>query len=185
MRTATISKEDIIKTAIITIEKGDKLTFSTISRRMKITSQSLYNYFKNQQELEYAIVGSVISSACQIAQYKTFGKSGHDGVIYLAQTFRRMGIKHINLAQFVISHHRTNQYKIVTDEFNELKIILDRMLESYFDSEQILKASRLIRSLVVGDILNVGTGWFKSPEMRAESSFVEMLDLSLNALRNS
>lgn len=185
VRTATISKKDIIKTAIIMIEKGEKITFSTISRKMKITSQSLYNYFKNQNELEYAIVGTVISSACKIAQEKTFGKSGHDGVTSLALTFRKMGVRHINMAQFVISHHRTNQYKIVTDAFNELKILIDRMLESYIDSDKLLKASRLIRSLVVGDILNVGTGWFKSPEVRAESSFIEMLNLSLNALKNS
>lgn len=167
------------------IEKGEKITFSTISRKMKITSQSLYNYFKNQKELEYAIVGTVISSACKIAQEKTFGKSGHDGVTLLALTFRKMSVRHINMAQFVISHHRTNQYKIVTDAFNELKILIDRMLESYIDSDKLLKASRLIRSLVVGDILNVGTGWFKSPEVRAESSFIEMLNLSLNALKNS
>ncbi|TMT01317.1 TetR/AcrR family transcriptional regulator [Apilactobacillus kunkeei] len=185
MRTATISKEDIIKNAIIMIEKGDSLTFSKISRKMKITSQSLYNYFKNQKELEYAIVGTVISSACKIAQKRTFGRSGHDGVIYLSLTFRKMGVKHINLAQFVISHHRTSQYKIVTDAFNELKELLDCMLESYVSTDKLLKASRLIRSMVVGDILNVGTGWFKSPEVRAESSFIEMLNLSLNALNNS
>lgn len=185
MRTATISKQDIIKTAIIMIEKGDKLTFSTISRKMKITSQSLYNYFKNQKELEYAIVGTVISAACQIAERKTFGKSGHDGVIYLSLTFRKMGVKHINLVQFVISHHRTNQYQIVTDAFSELKDLLDHMLQSYIDAKKLLKASRLIRSLVVGDILNVGTGWFKSPEVKAESSFIEMLNLSLDALNNS
>ena len=154
------------------IEKGEKITFSTISRKMKITSQSLYNYFKNQKELEYAIVGTVISSACKIAQEKTFGKSGHDGVTTLALMFRKMGVRHINMAQFVISHHRTNQYKIVTDAFNELKILIDRMLESYIDSDKLL-------------ILNVGTGWFKSPEVRAESSFIEMLNLSLNALKNS
>lgn len=185
VRTATISKQDIIKTAIIMIEKGDKLTFSTISRKMKITSQSLYNYFKNQKELEYAIVGTVISAACQIAERKTFGKSGHDGVIYLSLTFRKMGVKHINLVQFVISHHRTNQYQIVTDAFSELKDLLDHMLQSYIDAKKLLKASRLIRSLVVGDILNVGTGWFKSPEVKAESSFIEMLNLSLDALNNS
>lgn len=185
VRKATISKQDIIKTSIIMIEKGENLTFSTISRKMKITSQSLYNYFKNQKELEYAIVGTVVSSACEIARRKTFGKSGRDGVIYISLTFRKMGVKHINLAQFVISHHRTNQYQIVTDAFNELKVLLDCMLESYFDDEKILKASRLIRSLVVGDILNVGTGWFKSPQVKAESSFIEMLNLSLNALKNS
>ncbi|WP_203621296.1 TetR/AcrR family transcriptional regulator [Apilactobacillus nanyangensis] len=185
MRTATISKQEIIKTAIIMIENGDKLTFSTISRKMKITSQSLYNYFKNQEELEYVIVGTVVSLACKIAFTKNFGKSGREGVISLSLTFRKMGVRHINLAQFVISHHRTNQYQIVTDAFNELKSLLERMLENYFDNEKIIKASRLIRSLVVGDILNVGTGWFKSPEVTAESSFIEMLDLSLTALRNS
>lgn len=183
MRTATISKADIIKTAILMIEKGDNITFSTISRKMKMTSQSLYNYFKNQQELEYAIVATVINSAYIIAQRETFGKSGFDGIVSLAIILRKAGIKHIALAQFVVAHPRVHEYHMVNEAFASLKELLDQMLISYFTQDKVLKASRLLRSLLVGDILNVGMGWFKSPDLKAEESFSEMLELSLVNLK--
>lgn len=180
MRRAVLSKEDIINHAIMMVDRGDKLSFSTLARKMKTTSQSLYNYFTNQKALEDAIVQSLVQSITEDARRQLFGVSGEDGIIKMAVIFRKKGLHHIRLAQFIFSHERTDG---LNQSINELRELIYQMLRTKFNDKNILIASRLLRSLVVGEILNVGMGWFTSTEVSAEESFITTLNVSLESLQ--
>ena len=78
---------------------------------------------------------------------------------------------------------RTDNYPETTAAFNELKSIFNQMIATEFtDSKKQLLASRCIRDLAIGDIVNVGTGWFADKSLPADKSFRKLLKQSLSKI---
>ena len=171
-----LSKEIIIKTSIELIEDNKENNFAAIAKKIGTQSQALYNYFPNQLTLNYAIVAWTVSLLTDKLRKDLFGKAGLTAIIDFAMTFRETALNHFFLTQFVLKMPRTNNYPETTAAFNELKSIFNQMIATAFtDSKKQLLASRCIRDLTIGDIVNVGTGWFADKSLPADKSFRKLL----------
>ena len=178
-----LSKELIIKTSIKLIENKKENNFATIARELGIQSQALYNYFPNQLALNYAIVAWLINLMTDQLRRNLFGKAGMTAIIDFAMEFRQLALNHFHLTQFVLKMPRTNKYPETTAAFNELKSIFNQMIATEFtDPKRQLLASRCTRDLAIGDIVNVGTGWFADKSLPADKSFRKLLKQSLNKI---
>lgn len=178
-----LTQERIIQAAIDCIETGQSPTFSTLARTLGTRSQALYPYFANQQALSYAIFNSAAQQLSDQLKTELFGQSGRDGLLALAVACRREVLAHIHLAQYLLGVPRDTEnpdMQQATDVFHEL---LGRMISPVYKQPRVrLLAGRWLRDLIVGDALNVGSGWFKNRELTSDESFSWLVNASLDRL---
>lgn len=179
-----LSQEKIIQTSIELIEEGDVLSFSAIARKLGTKSQALYSYFNNQTELRYAVVGWAVTQVGDQLRKQLFGLSGQAGIVAFATEFRRLALTHLKLTQFVLSMPRTKKYSEVTKAFGEIRLLLNQMIDGVYPKSQQLLVSRCVRDIMVGDIVNVGTGWFTDDSLSATDGFHELLVMNLKMLKD-
>lgn len=80
---------------------------------------------------------------------------------------------------------RTQQFPEVTAAHNQLRLLFNQLLATEFTTTaQQLLASRWIRNLTIGDIVNVGTGCFADKSFSVDQSFQKLLQQSLYDLAN-
>jgi AcrR family transcriptional regulator len=180
-----LTKERIIETAIALIEEGEELTFSTVSKRLESRSQALYTYFANVNELRYAIVAWAVQAAGRQVQDKLFGQSGLTAIMEFSKQFRVLALRYERLSRFVLLQARTIDYPDVVAAFDQLRRLLHQLLNSAFRDETVRSmASRCIRDLIVGDIINVGTGWFAGGTLSPDDSFNQLLRRNLELFQH-
>lgn len=177
-----LSQAKIVQTSIELIEAGEQLSFSTIARALGTKSQALYSYFDNQTALSYAVVGWTITQVNDRLRTQLFGLSGQQGIVAFATEFRKLALVHLKLTRFVLAKPRTKDYPIATKAFTQLRQLLNQMIASQYPEQQRLLVSRCIRALIVGDIVNVGTGWFTDDTISTADSFHELLVMNLKML---
>ena len=176
-----LSKKIIIKTTIELIEDNKENNFASIAKKLGTQSQALYNYFPNQLALNYAIVAWTVSLLTDQLRQDLFGKAGLTAIIDFAMAFRERALNHFLLTQFVLKMPRTDNYPEVDTAFAELKTIFNQIIGTKFtDPQKQLLASRCTRDLAIGDIVNVGTGWFADKSLPADKSFRKLLKQNLS-----
>ncbi|PDH94433.1 TetR family transcriptional regulator [Oenococcus oeni] len=178
-----LTSEKIVQAGVNIIEADKVLTFSTIAHNLGTHSQALYVYFDNQKQLSYAIVGWAVTQVIESLKTKVFSHSGKQAIIIFATELRSIALKHIQLSRFVLTVQRDDQNPEVQTAFENLRDLLHRLINSiFYDSDNRILASRCIRDLIVGDILNVGSGWFEDPTISPDDSFQESLNLCLTII---
>jgi AcrR family transcriptional regulator len=178
-----LNEEKIVATAITLITNGREVTFSSVAKQLGTRSQALYTYFANADELRYAVVASVVKHIADQLKSVLFGQSGKVAIVKFAQFIRQKALSNVQLSRFVLAAPRTNDIVSVVSAFDELKQMLDQLLGSvYSEATVLILASRCIRDLIIGDVLNVGAGWFTNPEITPDESFEKLLDENLAML---
>ncbi|WP_223894668.1 TetR/AcrR family transcriptional regulator [Lactobacillus helsingborgensis] len=178
-----LSQEIIIKTSIELIEADKNNSFAAIARELGTKSQALYNYFPNQTALNYAIVAWTIKSTTDQLRQNFFGQAGLKAIANFAMAFRKVALDHFYLTQFVLKLPRSDNFPEVNAAFKELKTIFNQLIATVFtDPQKQLLASRCARDLTIGDIVNVGTGWFADKTIPADKSFRQILEQSLRRI---
>lgn len=174
-----LSKDGIIKTSIQLLEAGQEISFSNIS-------QALYSYFPNQIALSYGIIAWLIKNLCLHLQQKLFGQTGIKGIVAFATEVRTLALEHFELTRLILKMPRTQQFPEVTAAYDQLRLLFNQLLATEFTTpNQQLLASRWIRDLTIGDIVNVGTVWFADKSLSADQSFQKPLQQSLYDLANT
>lgn len=174
-----LSKDGIIKTSIQLLEAGQEISFSNIS-------QALYSYFPNQIALSYGIIAWLIKNLCLHLQQKLFGQTGIKGIVAFATEVRTLALEHFELTRLILKMPRTQQFPEVTAAYDQLRLLFNQLLATEFTTpNQQLLASRWIRDLTIGDIVNVGTVWFADKSLSADQSFQKLLQQSLYDLANT
>lgn len=178
-----LTTDKIVATAITLVSNGSEITFSSVAKQLGTRSQALYTYFANADELRYAVVAAVVKSIANQLKSALFGQSGQTAIVQFAQLIRQKALGNVPLSRFVLAAPRTNDIAAVVTAFDEIKQMLDQLLGSvYSDPAIIMLASRCVRDLIVGDVLNVGAGWFANPELKPDESFQELLTANLAML---
>lgn len=84
----------------------------------------------------------------------------------------------------LVSMPRTKKYSEVTKAFGEIRLLLNQMIDGVYPKSQQLLVSRCVRDIMVGDIVNVGTGWFTDDSLSATDGFHELLVMNLKMLKD-
>lgn len=178
-----ITQKKLIQTGINLIEAKQAPTFSNLARAMTIKSQAIYPYFANQIELSYAILEYSVDHLIAKLQTTLFGMAGREAIVQLAMIWRAEGLAHVHLSQFLLSLPRKEQNEVLQAKIQVISQLMDQLLKQVLTSAKTrLLASRFIRNLIVGEILNIGGGWFQNSELPQESGFRTMLELGLTEL---
>lgn len=181
----TLTTEKIIQTALSLIEDQKPLTFSNISRALGTRSQALYNYFPDVNALSASIDEAYNAGLVTELQQQLVGLSGEKAILKFAAVSRQYALKHFKITQFVLAIPR----ELLNDDTNQitsserLKRILYQLLQTmHIDERRRLSAARMIRNLIIGEVVNVGRGWFTTKTVTESDSFEQMLLVALHHL---
>lgn len=175
-----LSKDGIIKTSIQLVEAGQEISFSNIAQALGTRSQALYSYFPNQIALSYGIIAWLIKNLFLHLQQKLFGQTGINGIVAFATEVRTLALEHFELTRLILKMPRTQQFPELTAAYDQLRLLFNQLLATEFTTPaQQLLASRWIRNLTIGDIVNVGTGCFADKSFSVDQSFQKLLQQSL------
>ncbi|MTV81844.1 TetR/AcrR family transcriptional regulator [Secundilactobacillus folii] len=184
MTSRTLNPEKIVRTAMQLINEQIPLSFTNISKQLGTRSQALYNYFTDVKSLNVAIAKLYSTDLFNFLQSALIGISGKAAVIRYAISVRNYSLEHFRIAQFVISTPREQLQANQADASDwSIRNLLNQLLDTMsLTPTQHLNASRMIRNLVIGEILNVGSGWFKNETVAETASFERMLTVGLKHL---
>lgn len=178
----TLSKSKIVDTVIELIRQQKPTTFSQISKQLGTRSQSIYNYFSDGNELKAAVTVRFYAKMTQELQNKIFGLSGKKAVLKFCQVSADYAIDDFLVLQYVISlpkemFHGDKEVESTLDNLYQLLCqLLDPLIS---DKKQKLVYARLIRSLIAGEVIHIGTGRFDNDLVPADDSFLQMLEIAL------
>lgn len=181
----TLTTEKIIQTAMSLIEAQKPLTFSNISRELGTHSQALYNYFPDVSALSASIDETYNAGLVNKLQQQLLGLSGEAAILKFATISRQYALEHFKITQFVLAipQELLNEDTMKAPSSEQLKNILHQLLQTmHIDEWHRLNAARMIRNLIIGEIVNVGRGWFTTESVKESDSFKQMLLVALRHL---
>ncbi|MFD1430908.1 TetR/AcrR family transcriptional regulator [Lacticaseibacillus mingshuiensis] len=179
-----LSQQLIIEAAVNSLNRGETVTFSSLARQLDCHSQALYPYFKTQRELIRQVALWFIDQLNQESDKAMAGLSGKAAVRALALTVRTIGLA--NYPVFTMTMRLSSEGTISYDRDSAMAVFRERvralLIELAADEPQRVLLNRLIRDYVVGEIVNVASGWFQNKTFSQLDSFTKNLNLLLEEL---
>lgn len=182
MTAHTLSKKKIIDQAIKLVRAQQPATFSRIAKSLSISSQSIYNYFKDGDELKGAVSIRFYDSLYEKLQAGLVGVSGKTAIVKYCQICTNYAIDDFLMTQYVINMPKWmfHGHPGVEASLDRIYEILKRLVDALIiDDKQALIVARMLRNLVTGEVIHIGTGRFKDPLVDSKDSFQDMLQITL------
>lgn len=184
MTAHTLSKEKIVAAAMELINDQENLTFTKLSRKLGIRSQGIYNYYPDVMAVRIGVAVKFYDDLAVRLKADLLGLTGKQAIKAFANI-----IVHYALDKFLITQQIIGipSGKLNDPSLNERLINIRSILRLFLDplvpdKKSELVISRMLRNLVVGEIMHVGNGRFDDKTISAPDSFNEMLELTLSKL---
>ncbi|GAB5057182.1 TetR/AcrR family transcriptional regulator [Companilactobacillus alimentarius] len=184
MTVRTLSKEKIILAAIKIINTQETLTFTKLSRLLGTRAQAIYNYYPDVTALKVAIADHFYDRLTQRLQADLMGLSGKEALKPFAHVSVQFSLSHFLVTQQILSIPTKKTHdKDLDSRFLVVDHILNDLLEPLIkDSKYQLIISRMLKNLIVGEIIHVGNDRFSNQKILSRDSFDKMLDITLFSL---
>lgn len=181
MTAHTLSKEKIITAAKELINDQENLTFTKLSRKLGIRSQGIYNYYSDIMAVKIGVAVSFYDELTVRLKADLLGLTGKQAIKAFANIIVHYALDNFLITQQIISipAGKLNDSELNNSLINIrtiLRLFLDPLVEN---KEDMIVVSRMLRNLVVGEILHVGNGRFEDKTISAPDSFNQMLDITL------
>lgn len=180
-----LSKEKVLDKAMNIAENDglSLLTFQKLAESLNIKPPSLYNYFKNLDELKITI-GSLFFNKLESALYENLlGLSGKEAIKVFSSTIRNYSLQHPKLAMVILIVPKYEHQSAIYQSSLKIFKILDHILSfTGKSSSEILILSRSIRSAVFGFILLELSGYFENNAVTKDDSFDAMLNTIISVI---
>lgn len=178
MRSKSLSKSQIISAATKLLRDQQPITFSNLARQLAVRSQTLYNYFPNIRAVKIAMVEALYNDLSKELHEQLIGVSGKEAIMKFMLTTRQFGLDHYYLVRLLLSipgselRESKQQQEIVAQQ----RAFFHTLLAPFaMTKEEETIFQRTLRNLLIGEISNVGSGWFHDPQPSAQDSFQIMV----------
>lgn len=184
MTSKTLSKEKIVSVAVDLLNNQETVTFTKLGKILCIRPQAIYNYFPDVTAVKVAVASYFYDQLAVRLQADLLGLTGKQALKTYANT-----TVHYSLCKFPISQQILSipveclKSPELEKSLSEVYTILERLLNPYIeDDKQRLIFSRMFRSLIVGEVVNVGNQQFDSKLINVHDSFDQSLETVLAIL---
>ncbi|MQS76278.1 TetR/AcrR family transcriptional regulator [Companilactobacillus halodurans] len=184
MTTRILSKEKIVLAAVDLINHQENLTFTRLSRILGTRSQALYNYFPDVMAIRIGVAIHFYNDLYQRLQADLLGLSGKEAIKAFNKIFVQYSLSHYPVAQQVIA---IPAGKLHNDDLDaailKIRNIGLKLLKPLVpDKKSRLVISRMLRNLIIGEIVHIGNGRFDNKTISAADSFDQMLNIALSTI---
>jgi AcrR family transcriptional regulator len=177
VRKRNLTKEKIIQSAFLLADEIglNQVTFQKIAVKLDIKYPSLYNHFKNMEDLKIKMTAYLLTHLNSKLMQSLIGKSGENAIREFAYVYRDFAFENktaYGLFMNIPSIEDEEVYRLL----KEFGSILHQVLGFYTKDETLLiHKGRALRSLLHGYISLCFVGYFQNP-VSLEDSFQFMLD---------
>lgn len=177
----TLSKEKIIETAIELINQQETLTFTNLSKKLGTRSQAIYNYYSDVMDIKNAVVVYFFDQLATRLNADLLGLSGKQAIKAFANVSTQYALENFLIAQQILSIPVEQKREGTLEESIEsvykiLKLFLNQIIE---DEQQRIIIARMLRNLIIGEVVHVGNGRFNNKKISSRDSFDQMLEITL------
>lgn len=184
MTSRTLSKEKIVSTAIELINAEDALTFTNLSKKLGTRSQAIYNYYPDVSAIKLAIAIDFYDKLMLQLQTGLIGLAGKQAIKTFTNISTQYALSKFAVARMILSipvnEKRSGALDKSIDQVHQiLRILLQQIVT---DSSKEIVIERMLRNLIIGEIMHVGNGRFNNELVPAQDSFDQMLEITLSDL---
>ena len=184
MTSRILSKEKIIAMAVDLVNQQEELSFTKLSKKLGTRSQAIYNYYSDVRALKIAIAVNFYDKLAIRLRADLLGISGKQAVKAFANITVQYALGKLPIFQLILGiTAEKEQDESLSNSIGEIYQIMNSLLDSLItNKKQRLVVSRMLRSLIIGEIVQVGSGEFNNKLISARDSFDQMLDITLAAV---
>lgn len=185
MARIALNKEKIVKATIeIAGQLGlNNVSFPRLAEYFNIKAPSLYNHFKNMEEVRVATSVHLQEVLNHKLTRAMVGLTPIDALHAYAESYREFAEEYAPVYELInVIHQMDNQELILLA--NENIRLIRRSLENFgLSEEDIFHRSRMFRSTLHGFITLSQLGYFQYSDIPRDESFAYMLDKLLGDLK--
>ncbi|PBQ23704.1 hypothetical protein CNR29_06640 [Levilactobacillus brevis] len=183
MTARTLTSQKIITAAKELVCADTALTFANLGRHLGTKSQAIYPYYSDVAAVHIAIANDFFQRLVSQLQQDLVGLAGEPAISQFAKTCRQLAAAEFPIVQLILNMPvATKRVGTLKESIDQVYHVLERLLAPFNQDEaHQLVVSRMIRNLIIGEIVHEGTGRFQNPAVSAESSFNQMLALALTS----
>ena len=181
-----ISNNEILQVALQLIDENriDNLQMKDIAARLKIKSASLYKHFKNYDDVVINLYILCLIDFRKYIEDRINGYEAEEGIRQMSYAFLDYLEKYNNRYE-VILKSKHFMHPLVREEDNKLIGNLLHFLDSYCrNREDIINASRIYRSMIVGFAFYESKGLFSLPMVTTRTTFDILVDNYISYLKS-
>ncbi|TGD22711.1 TetR/AcrR family transcriptional regulator [Companilactobacillus suantsaicola] len=184
MTARTLSKEKVITAAIQIINQEDNLTFSKLGRLVGTRSQAIYNYFPDVLAVRVSVAADFYDKLAQRLEVDLLGLTGKQAIKAFCHVCVQFSLGQYVMVQQIIDIPADHLHdEPLNSSFRNIYEILHRYLKPLIpDEKRQMVFSRMLRNLIIGQIINVGSGRYTNTPISKRDSFDDMLELILLSL---
>lgn len=177
MQKRNLTKEKIFQAAFsLADEIGlNQVTFPKLAEKLGIKYPSLYNHFKNMDDLRIGMTVYLLNNLNSVLMKRLIGKSGEAAIREFAHVYREFAFEN-RTAYGLFMNIPSTEDKEVIRLAKEMSNIIYQILEFYIkDKTKLVHKGRSFRSLLHGFVSLYSFGYLHG-EVNLEDSFQSMID---------
>ncbi|WP_119327127.1 TetR/AcrR family transcriptional regulator [Companilactobacillus musae] len=183
MTSRTLSKEKIVAAAVELIKDQDNLTFTNLSRKLGTRSQAIYNYYSDVMAVKVAVAIDFYNNLAIRLQADLLGLSGKQAIMVFCNVSVQYALDKYLVAQQILSipSGKIHDEELDNSALNVHGIMLKLLMPLNLDDKEQLVLARMLRNLILGEVVHVGNGRFDNKLITARDSFNQMLKMTLES----
>lgn len=184
MTSRTLSKEKVVDTAVKMINNQENLTFTNLGKKLGTRAQAIYNYYPDVTLLRVAMAVDFFNKLTVRIKADLLGMTGKQALKTMAHVCTQYSLDNWLVANQIfeipIAKKKTVEMKQSIDGIYEILQIYLQQLTN--DEQTRIVIARMLRNLIIGEIVHVGNGRFDNKLISARDSFDKMLDITLDVV---
>lgn len=180
-----LSKEKIINLYIhLAHDIGlNKVSFPRIAEKLEIKTPSLYNHFKNLDDLKVQTAIYLHQELNELLMQELVGKSKGDALSQYALTYRTFS-KEFSSVYELLNTIPLMQNTVLSEAGAKNNQVLTKILNSFdLSEEKTIVKSRSFRSMLHGYITLNQLGYFQNPRLDDDESFNLMIEEFISEMK--
>lgn len=180
-----LSKEKIINLYIhLAHDIGlNKVSFPRIAEKLEVKTPSLYNHFKNLDDLKVQTAIYLHQELNELLMQELVGKSKGDALSQYAFTYRTFA-KEFSSVYELLNTIPLMQNTVLSEAGAKNNQVLTKILNSFdLSEEKTIVKSRSFRSMLHGYITLNQLGYFQNPRLDDDESFNLMIEEFISEMK--
>ncbi|MCD2256133.1 TetR/AcrR family transcriptional regulator [Agrilactobacillus fermenti] len=178
----TLDKQKVMAEAAALVKESgfEKLTFPKLAKRLDIRSQSLYNYFKNTNDLIESMGQNFMDDLYQVIIQELVGLTGKAALRSFGEVihsyFRAQG-QLVTIIYYIQNYGQNSAFR---QAMAKILNILDQLVQTLeLSKQEQIAFARSFSSAIIGFTAIEIMGYFKPEDQDPDQSFEHTLNLLL------
>jgi AcrR family transcriptional regulator len=159
---AGLTTDRVVEEAETLADEGEPITLAVLARRLGVQVPSLYKHVAGADALQRQVANRAKSELADVLARAAVGKAGPDAVAALAEAYRDWAMEHPG--------------RYATDfaaAGRAIQVIFDALAAYGLTDDDVIDATRYLRSTLHGFVALVAAGAFALPDL--DRSFAQMV----------